>query len=120
MYVLCSEKLKLESVPTSVSVSAHKNQRLEIVNLQYKSVNDPRHTISDQDYVISSVPTQDKNNQSSIVNNNTAITSKNGPAIVDNPAYSTSSGPPVIDNPAYIAVKSGPGTTTVSSHYSNI
>ena len=122
MCVLCSEKLKLESVPTtlSVSVSAHKNQRLETVNLQYESVNDPRHTISDQDYVISSIPTQDKNNQLSIVNNNTAITLKNDPAIVDNPAYSTSSGPPLIDNPAYIAVKSGPGTTTVSSHYSNI
>ena len=58
MCVLCSEKLKLESVPTSVSVSAHKNQRLEIVNLQYESVNDPRHTVSDQDYVISSVHTQ--------------------------------------------------------------
>ena len=119
MCVLCSEKLKLESVPTSVSVSA---QRLETVNLQYESVNDARHTVSDQDYAIiySSVHTQDKNNQSSIVNNNTAITSKNDPAIVDNPAYSTSSGPPLIDNPAYIAVKGGPSTTTVSSHYSNI
>ena len=86
---MCSEKLKLESVPTSVSASADKNQtRLETINTHYESVNDPQRTITDQDI----------NTQSS------SITSKNEPAIVDNPAYSTSSGPPLIDNPAYIAV----------------
>ena len=82
MCVLCSEKLKPESVPISVSASA---QRVETVNMHYESVNDPRCTITDQD----------KNTQSS---------SNNDPAIVDNPAYSTASGPPLIDNPAYVAV----------------
>ena len=84
-----SEKLKLESVPTSVSASADKSQsRLETINTLYESVNDPRRTNTDQD----------KNTQSS------SIISKNDPAIVDNPAYSTGSGPPLIDNPAYVAV----------------
>ena len=103
----------------STSYNESFRPRLEVVNLEYESIDHRQHTISDQDYAISSVHTQDTNNQSSIENNNTAITLKNDPAIVDNPAYSTSSGPPLIDNPAYIAVKGGPGTTTVSSHYSN-
>ena len=108
--ILCSEKLKSESgkdvkskqvVSTSVpAASAHKNQRLETVNLQYESVGDPRHTITD-DYVISNL-TQDE------------ITTKNDPAIVDNPAYSTSGAPPLVD-PAYIAMKGGPGTITHSN-----
>ena len=70
-------ELNLEPVPTSV----HKDQRLETINMDYESVNDPRCTVTDQDN-----------------------TSKNDPAIVDNPAYSTSNGPPLIDNPAYVAV----------------
>ena len=85
MCVLCSEKLKPESVPTSVSASAHENQRVKTVNMHYESVNDPRCTITDQ-------------------NKSTQSSSKNDPAIVDNPAYSTTSGPPLIDNPAYVAV----------------
>ena len=92
-------------VSTSVPASAHKNQRLETVNLQYESVDDRRHTITDHDYVISS-PTQDYDE----------ITTKNDPAIVDNPAYSASGAPPLVDNPAYIAMKGGPGTTTYSNN----
>ena len=65
---------------TDVSTSCFR-PRLEAVNLEYESIDHLRHAVSDQDYVIGS-------NQSSIDNNNTAITTKNDPAIVDNPAYS--------------------------------
>ena len=81
--------------------------------MEYESIDHRRHTVSDQDYVVSSIFT---NNQSS---NNTVVTSKNDPAMVDNPAYSTNSRPPLIDNPAYVAVKAGRGTTTASSHSNN-
>ena len=103
---------------TDVSTSYNKcfRPRVEVVNLEYESIDHRRHTVSDQDYVISSIPAQDVNNQSS---NNTVITSKNDPAIIDNPAYSISSRPALIDNPAYIAVKGAPGTTTISSHSNN-
>ena len=77
VYSELSSELNLESVPTSV----HKDQRLETINTNYASVNDPRCTVADQDN-----------------------TSKNDAAMVDNPAYSTSNGPPLIYNPAYVAV----------------
>ena len=81
----------------------NKNARLEAINLQYEHVDDPQCTVTDQDYAI---PTQNKTNHSSVENNNTLVTSKNDPAIVDNPAYSISNahGPPLIDNPAYTSL----------------
>ena len=123
--ILCSEKLKSESgkdvkskqvVSTSVPASAHKNQRFETENLQYESVGDPRHMITD-DYVISSL-TQDEittKNDPAIVDN-PAYSTSGAPPLVDNPAYSTNRAPPLVDNPAYIAMKGGPGTTTHSNN----
>ena len=85
-------------------VSKNPMSRVEAINLQYD-------TIGDQDHVISNIPTQNKNGHSVDENNNAVImiASNNDPATEDNPAYSQSvnSGPPLIDNPAYSAMKDG-------------
>ena len=115
--VLCSKKRKLRlglSITKQDSCDvqskqANTNPRLEAINLQYESVDGPQHAITDYNYVI--IPARDKNNLSS---NNTAVTTKNDPAIIDSPAYSTGDGPPLIDNPAYIATKDCLDTTILS------
>ena len=117
---MCREKQKLELnfsqgkqvLSANVSVPAHKDPRLESINLRYGS-------IDSDDYVIPALDTD--GNQFSSKSSKAAVTSMNNPPIVDNPAYCTSSDPSltVNDNPDYIALKSDSATTAVSHHSNN-
>ena len=90
-----------QAVVTNVSAPAQ-DQRLGVVNLQYKSFDGPQPTDTDE-YVIPALDTDD--NQFPSEDTNAAVTSNDNPAIEDNPAYSTSSGdPPLSDNPAYSVI----------------
>ena len=89
-----------QAVVTNVSAPAQ-DQRLEVVNLQYKSFDGPQPTDTDE-YVIAALDTD--GNQLSSEDTNAAVTSKDNPTIEDNPAYCTSDGPALSDNPAYSVI----------------
>ena len=121
---MCREKQKLELnfsqgkqvLSANVLVPAHKDPRLESINLRYESFDGPQPIDSD-DYVIPALDTD--GNQFSSKSSKAAVTSMNNPPIVDNPAYCTSGGPSLSDNPVYIVLKSDSATTAVSHHSKN-